>query len=65
MHTIALDHDGRTWYGRKLYRITLKGQTGKLAHTGITRHRAVTLLREIGIKLIIENRPHTYEGGAL
>lgn len=54
MLTITVARDGRTWYGRKLYRVTLNGKVGSIACTGLTRSRAIDLLRKIGHKLVSE-----------
>lgn len=57
MLNIELTRDGRSWYGRKLYRINLASRAGTLSYRNLTPAGVSGTLGPLVTQLLVEERP--------
>ena len=57
MITVEIDRDGRTWYGRKLYKVRVTSTAGNLTCGTMTPGEFREWLRGLLIREISEGRP--------
>jgi len=62
MITIDTVRVGRKWNGRKLYRVTLDSRVGTVVFHNQTRRETWHTLRDLAVKLIVEDRPYKITG---